>query len=104
MCVKASHKHGLLKFLTVLILLTALFPSVIAYNAGESSSPIATHAHEGGFIHTHVEFIGKSDSSVTIPIHTAETDSLLSTHIFFLLPDSPVFLLTPPPEADLLFS
>jgi len=83
--------------LSVMIILLVSFSISVAPHVANDESPLfyGTYMHDG-FIHTHVDFVEPHEEFIIQPMLVS---SILLAHDFFILPDSPIFLLTPPPEA-----
>jgi len=100
---KNEFRYGR-SLLVMMILLISLSISIAPHIANDELSLFpGAHMHDG-FIHTHADFVRKNEFHEVFAIQPVIVSSILLIHVLFMLPESPIFLLTPPPEAAFSFS
>lgn len=94
------YRRGLAVFIIAFFLMTALSASIINGSGQNSqSSPVATHVHESNIVHEHVDIPCKVTALDALPFDPREQFFATVSDYLFPLPEAPIFLLDPPPEA-----
>ncbi len=96
---KDIRQQGCFVTLAVLLLLLTFGAAVAAYDDGIPVYISIAHAHGGGMVQSHVDIEYRAEHQVSFIPAIGEDRSALFTEYVFVLPDSPIFLLDPPPEA-----
>ena len=96
---KGTQSYEFFVVFCALVLLVAFLSSVVPYAHHAPSSPLAAHTHSNGVFHSHLELVCKTEPQTSLVLRIGEDTSVQIAISFFVLPERPLSLLDPPPEA-----
>ena len=92
-------RQGFCAIVGVIFLLQSFGIAAFSHDHEHDFSVPFVHAHEdGGGVHSHVEIVSKLVPQICVAPKTNKNFLVLSSHYAFVLLDTPIFLIVPPPE------